>query len=133
MAPARVSRAERVRGTRCVRKVGGGFQVAVARQVERGKNLAMLGIGALADDFLHLIDLEVDRPGAIGHGVKLREAVEQRDGVEPLRKEIDGGRAKERERSGLDAIFQARLGLAHDEDEFDLLALRSPAGSPAGP
>ena len=103
--------------------VRSGFEVAIAGEVEGLEDLVIIGIGAVTDDFLDLIDFEVDGAGAIGNDVEFGKSIEERDGIEPLGKEVHDRSAEELEGGRVDAILERRLGIAEKNDQIDLIAV----------
>src|SRR5271166_568587 len=108
--------------------ISSGAAFAIPREVERMERLFFIRVGQHANDLLNLKHFEVNRPGSFRDDVKFRKSIGNEDRIEPLRKEVDHRRAKERDTVSIDAVVQLGLGSLESNHDFQIIPVKPPHG-----
>ena len=87
--------------------------------VQRQEGLLAATADAVAGDAAYLDDLEVHRPGAVGHHVVRGAVIGQVDAVGALGEQVDGRRAEQREVGGVDGAFERRFAALEQQHQLE--------------
>src|SRR5438105_4761453 len=103
--------------------VGFGMQVTIIVKIKRREMLFLAGFTADSLDIGDFVNLEVQRPSAIGNNMIFREPIGESYSIESLRKEIDCRRAKQLESRNINAVLESKCRMVERNDNLEQIPL----------